>query len=94
LERNFDVDVFHLWLSQFEGNTPAVQKMINHTHIYDMFDACTEAVGEEIFEQLAHAVATSWRIVLNAKCPEIDFVVDVSNTDQDYGPTITFFQKN
>jgi hypothetical protein len=65
---------------------------MNHTHLYDIFSGCADEVDDVVFEQLAEIVALSWRLVLKDKFPGIKFSVDVSNSDQDYGPTVTFYQ--
>ncbi|MBP5134117.1 hypothetical protein HUT02_35735, partial [Pseudomonas protegens] len=61
-------------------------------HLYDVFSGTASDVGDVIFEQLADIFAVSWRLVLKDKFPEKKFSVEVSNTEQDYGPTIIFFQ--
>ena len=71
----------------------SVERFVNHTHIYDIFPGCSEDVEDEIFEQLAHMLSLSWRLILKEKFPDRDFSVLLSCSDQDYGPTITFFQK-
>jgi len=83
---------FSLWLSKYNGDVCAVEKIMNHTHLYDIFAGCSDDVDDVVFEQLAEVVALSWRLVLKDKFPESKFVVDVSNSDQDYGPTVTFYQ--
>lgn len=92
LGSKFDGDIFDCWFKQFGGDLQAVEKMINHTHLYDVFDGCSEDVDDRVFAQLSEVVALSWRLVLNNKFPERKFNVDVSNSDQDYGPVVTFYQ--
>ncbi|WP_164487536.1 hypothetical protein [Pseudomonas sp. R3-18-08] len=92
LENKYDGNVFECWLKQFGGDLQATEKMINHTHLYDVFEGCSEDVDDRVFEQLAVAVALSWRLVLSDKFPGRKFTVDISNSDQDYGPVVTFWQ--
>ncbi|WP_446436407.1 hypothetical protein [Pseudomonas sp. 1152_12] len=92
LSAKYDHDVFVVWLKKFDGDARAVEKIMNHTHLYDVFSGCTDEVDDVVFEQLAETIALSWRLVLKDKFPERKFSVDVSNSDQDYGPTVTFFQ--
>ncbi|MGL3340598.1 hypothetical protein ACSVJE_21170, partial [Pseudomonas aeruginosa] len=77
---------------RLENDIQPVERFINHTHIYDIFSGCNEDVEDEIFEQLAHMLSLSWRLILKEKFPDRDFSVLLSCSDQDYGPTITFFR--
>ncbi|NUT69439.1 hypothetical protein HNP01_28640 [Pseudomonas corrugata] len=92
LSAKYDHDVFSVWLKKFDGDIHAVEKIMNHTHLYDVFAGCTDEVDDVVFEQLAEVIALSWRLVLKDKFPKGKFSVDVSNSDQDYGPTVTFYQ--
>ncbi|WP_411384038.1 hypothetical protein ACK3BK_07635 [Pseudomonas sp. L7] len=92
LESKYDGGVVRCWLDQFNGDVQATEKMINHMHIYDVFEGCSEDVDNRVFEQLAEVMAFSWRLVLREKFSDKKFSVVVSNSDQDYGPVITFFQ--
>ncbi|WP_223484339.1 hypothetical protein [Pseudomonas sp. A-RE-19] len=92
LNAKYDHNVFVVWLEKFDGDVCAVEKIMNHTHLYDIFSGCADEVDDVVFEQLAEIVALSWRLVLKDKFPGIKFSVDVSNSDQDYGPTVTFYQ--
>lgn len=66
--------------------------MIDHAHLYDVFDGCSEDVDARVFEWLGEVVSLSWRLVLNDMFPERKCNVDVSSSDQDDGPVVTFFQ--
>ncbi|HHQ4828143.1 TPA: hypothetical protein ACSQZH_006024 [Pseudomonas aeruginosa] len=93
LEMNYEEKKFNDWMERLENDIQSVERFINHTHIYDIFSGCNEDVEDEIFEQLAHMLSLSWRLILKEKFPDRDFSVLLSCSDQDYGPTITFFQK-
>jgi len=92
LSRSFEMDNASSWFETLLGDVRAVERLLNHTHMYDIFSSCSQGVSDEIFLQLADAVAVSWRLVLRDKFPEKNFSVEVSNTEQDYGPTVTFYQ--
>lgn len=92
LESKYDSSVVGCWLEKFHGDLQATEKMINHIHIYDVFEGCSEDVDNRVFVQLAEVMAFSWRLVLREKFSDKNFNVLVSNSDQDYGPVITFFQ--
>ncbi|WP_340146342.1 hypothetical protein [Pseudomonas poae] len=92
LEAKYEDKVFDCWLKQFEGDLQATEKMINHTHLYDVFDGYSEDVDDKVFEQVAEVVALSWRLVLANNYPKKKFNVEVSSSDQDYGPVVSFYQ--
>lgn len=92
LQSKYDDDIFRSWLNKFNGDTNKVEEIINHTHLYDVFGGCKGAVEDAIFEQLSEVIALSWRLVLKEKFPEKKFFVESSNSDQDYGPVVTFYQ--
>ncbi|WP_256575416.1 MULTISPECIES: hypothetical protein [unclassified Pseudomonas] len=92
LNAKYDHEVFLVWLKKLDGDISAVEKIMNHTHMYDVFSGCTDEVDDVVFEQLADTIAFSWRLVLKDKFPGCNFSVEVSNSDQDYGPTVTFYQ--
>lgn len=92
IESRYNDDLFNCWLERFSGDLQATEKMINHTHLYDVFEGCSEEVDDKVFEQLAEVFAFSWRLLLDKKFPDKNFKVEVSNSDQDYGPVVTFYQ--
>jgi hypothetical protein len=92
LDHKYDESTFEIWFKQFNGDLQATEKMINHTHLYDVFDGCLVGVDDKVFEQLAEIFALSWRMLLNKNFPDKRFAVDASNSDKDYGPIITFYQ--
>lgn len=92
LESNYDGDIFSAWFEKLDGDVGAVERVMNHTHLYDVFAGCSDEVDDVVFEQLCEIVALAWRLVLRDKFPERLFLVDISNTDQDYGPVVTFSQ--
>lgn len=94
LERNYNSDAFLSWLEIFGGDLHAVERMINHTHLYDLFDGCVEDVDDRVFEQLAEVLAFSWKLILENKFPDRRFDVKISNSEQEYGPVVTFCQAN
>lgn len=92
LEHKYEPSRFDMWFSELEGDICAIEKIVNHTHIYDVFEGCSDEVDDAVFEQLSEVISMSWRLLLNSKFPERRFCVDVSNSDQEYGPVVTFYQ--
>ncbi|WP_225935533.1 hypothetical protein [Pseudomonas muyukensis] len=92
LAMKFDEAAFRIWLQHFSGDKAGVEKMLNHTHLYDVFSGCGSSVGEVVFEQLSNVLAMSWRMVLKERFPDRRFHVEATNSDQEYGPVVTFHE--
>lgn len=92
LEMKFDEPAFRVWLDHFSGDKAGVERMLNHTHLYDVFSGCGSAVDEVVFEQLSNVLAMSWRMVLKAQFPDRSFHVEAINSEQEYGPVVTFHE--
>lgn len=92
LESRFTVESFSSWMETCNNDVVAVEKVLNHMHLFDVFGGCRERVDEAIYEQLCRIVAQSWRMVLLSKFPEKKFCVQAIVSDQEYGPVVTFSQ--
>lgn len=92
LEHKYDSNVVRCWMEKFRGDLRATERVINHTHLYDVFGGCTEDVDDRVFEQLAEVMALSWRLILCDRFPGKKFEVEASKSDQEYGPVVTFYQ--
>jgi hypothetical protein len=93
LSHTFNVSLFYSWFDKLDSNIASVERLMNHTHMYDLFSGCSEDVSDAIFLQLAEVLAVSWRLVLKDKFTHVDFSVDVTCSDRDYGPIVTFYRK-
>ncbi|MGC6373561.1 hypothetical protein [Pseudomonas sp. K2I15] len=92
LENGFTVEAYSSWMESCNNDVVAVEKLLNHMHLYDVFGGCTDRVDEAVYEQLCRIVAQSWRMVLLSKFPEKKFCVQTIISDQEYGPVVTFSQ--
>ncbi|WP_252091242.1 hypothetical protein [Pseudomonas sp. MWU13-3659] len=92
LAMKFDEAAFHVWLDHCSGDKSGVERMLNHTHLYDVFSGCGSSVNEAVFEQLSKVLAMSWRMVLKDRFPDRTFQVEAINSDQEYGPVVVFHQ--
>jgi len=92
LESGFTVEAYSSWMKNCNNDVVAVEKLLNHMHLYDVFGGCTDRVDEAVYEQLCRIVAQSWRMVLLSKFPEKKFCVQAIISDQEYGPVVTFSQ--
>lgn len=92
LESRFTVDAFSGWMASCNNDVVAVEKVLNHLHLYDVFGGCSDRVDDAVYEQLCKIVAQSWRMVLLIQFPEKKFCVQAIISDQEYGPVVTFSQ--
>jgi hypothetical protein len=90
LRHRYKEETFIKWLDHFGGRARDVEAMINHVHLWDLFDPESEGVPEEAMEDLAYIVSKCWEAALRDSFPSRSFEVTVSSTADDYGPTITF----
>jgi len=91
LDGRFEQENFRRWSKQLNGVISDIERLINHVHVYDIFAGCSEDVPEEVFDKLSKIIGFCWDIALKSKFPDKKFKVEVSNSDQDYGPVVTFF---
>jgi hypothetical protein len=70
---HFEPDSFAEWREQRPDSRPAVENVINHVHLLDIFGprAQAEAVG-----QTGRQIAQAWREALDATLPREDVTVD------------------
>lgn len=93
LEMNFEEKKVLEWFNSMDGGRQEVEKIVNHIHVYDIFDGCQEDVRDDIFEQLAKIISFSWKIALQESFPGVIFSVEVFSSDKTYGPEITFYSQ-
>ncbi len=88
LHDNFTLSSYSDWKLKL-GDVVEVEKVLNHQHVYDLFSTRDE-VSETSFEGVANLMAHTLRLALGFSFPKRRFEVFVSDTDQDYGPTVGF----
>ncbi|MGR2741114.1 hypothetical protein ACUY1T_21940 [Billgrantia sp. Q4P2] len=88
LRNRFTLSGYASWKAEL-GEISAVEKMINHQHVYDLFSTDDE-ITEASFENVANLMAQTLRLALCGSFSDRHFHVYVSNTDQDYGPVVGF----
>lgn len=88
LRNRFTLSGYASWKAEL-GEISAVEKMINHQHVYDLFSTDDE-ITEASFENVANLMAQTLRLALYGSFSDRHFNVYVSNTEQDYGPVVGF----
>jgi hypothetical protein len=75
---------FEAWWSRTGGDRTAIERTLNHLHLWDLFDPADEP-EERALDVLARRIAEGWRRTAEAAFPDRAFEVIVTD---DYGPTV------
>lgn len=75
---------FEQWWSSELGNTVAIERALNHLHLWDIFEPEGE-VEERALVELATQLARSWVLHAAQAFPDRQFQTEVTD---EYGPTI------
>ena len=91
LQRNYSPEAFAEWMQTYDGDRRAVEGMLNHVHIADLFLNSSRDVTypHELFDFLAHALIYGWKQALQDKHPEKRFVFTLRHAPS---PEISFRQ--
>ena len=85
LKEHYDQGSFEEWWESTGGDRQAVEAVINHVHLWDVFHGAEDADGGEL-DQLADLLVGTWETALGSQFPERRFDV---RRDDHYGPGIT-----
>jgi len=66
-----------------------VESVVDHVHLWDIFDPESDLQYQALSE-LAMRVSIMWRSAPTTAFPRRRFIVDTSDADNDYGPTLSF----
>ena len=84
LASRYEPSNFDEWWESTAGDRVAIERAINHVHLWDLFEASGEA-EERALEVLARRVAQAWRCYAEATFADRGFEVTVTD---EYGPTV------
>lgn len=84
LSSRYDPANFEQWWASEAGNTAAIERALNHIHLWDIFEPSGE-VEESALESLAVRVARSWQLHSERQFPDRKFLAEVTD---EYGPTV------
>lgn len=88
LETNFNEASYLNWMGEL-GDIERVEALINHQHVYDLFPT-PENTSEASYQDVANLMAQTLHLALRECFPDRMFNIRVSNSERDYGPTVTF----
>jgi hypothetical protein len=93
LKYQFSESGLEQWLDEL-NNLSEVQKVMNHIHLTQLFykDDPNDDTNYEMFKILCDIVKYCWTGTLNAKYPDLNFNVSYNYNEDDFDPSITFWQ--
>jgi hypothetical protein len=84
LKESFSQESFDHWMKELNYDTQAVERTMNHVHLWDYFDYGDEA--EELgIESLASRMASGWASTAAARFSDRRYISEVTD---EYGPTV------
>lgn len=90
LKERFEPANFHEWWVKLSGNVPQVEGIINHVHLWDIFDPNEDDLPDGTLDELARVIARCWECALSEAYPSRSFEVRLHTGNEDYGPTVSF----
>lgn len=92
LAHRFDPENFRHWREHVAGDLSAVEAVINHTHVYDLFETGATDLDLAVYEQVGRVLFRCWRARVQAAFPNRTFTFEYATEPDEYGPTVSFFQ--
>lgn len=84
LKSRYEPENFAEWWSREQGDVTAVERALNHLHLWDLFEPA-DAAEERAVHELAERIASTWQWHAERCFPGRRFVASVTD---DYGPTV------
>lgn len=93
LAENYRPGEYAAWAQQFDHDRGRIERMINHTHVYDLFATrAGDYTHPDVWEYLGRTLLACWRCALAAAYPGRTFEFFYATEPDDYGPTLSFCQ--
>lgn len=90
IAEQYDATVYADWRTRLGDQPDAIERVMNHVHLSDLFHPASEDVPPEELDRLAGMMAETWRVALARQFPERDGHV-VLESEEDDGPVLTLF---
>lgn len=85
----FDRPGVDRWFDELKGDKSAVESVVNHVHLWDVFAPKSDA-EYVVLSEIAPRIGEMWLAALRREFPDREFVISVADESADYGPTISF----
>jgi hypothetical protein len=76
------------WFDELKEDGHAVESVVNHLHLWDVFAADTPAENA-VLAELASRIGKMWSSALAESFPDREFIVTATDDPNDYGPTLS-----
>jgi hypothetical protein len=90
IAERYDPANFRAWWQSLEGDIPRVEWVINHLHLWDLFPTGDDPALDRGLQSLAQIIARCWEGALRQAFPDRQFMIEVTDAAEDYGPTVAF----
>jgi hypothetical protein len=90
LADKYEESNFEEWWTSLEGRTENIERVINHVHLWDLFEPDGPA-EEQALDMLAQRMASIWKFEADQQFPDRRIVVTVAD---DYGPTLILYSQS
>jgi len=90
LRERYEPVNFREWKEEFGGDLSRVEGIVNHVHLWDLFQPDEASVPERAIESLGRILSCTWQCALRQQFPGREFDVRFVEDDSEYGPTISF----
>ena len=87
----FSENAYKTWMKELNGDFNEVQILLNKLCVYDIFGNHSTHVDYFIYEKIGKFLRDSWEQKSKRQFPELKIIVEYSNTDNDYGPTLYLY---
>jgi hypothetical protein len=93
LDFQFDEANVDNWVASLDGDALQAERVVNHTHLWDMFYRTSEDVPPRALTELGEILCRCWRHAAEEAFPDREFIVELENEPDDYGPTLYLYTK-
>jgi hypothetical protein len=93
-KERFSENAYKTWMKELNGNFNEVQILLNKLCVYDIFGHHSTHVDDFVYEKIGLFLRDNWEQKSKQQFPELKIIVEYSNTDNDYGPTLYLYQEN
>ena len=94
LAERYDPQLVEQWQQQLRGDRAGIEKVVNHVHLYDLFNNSPGSTPDLLFYQyLGQVLLTCWSAALERAFPGRQFEFTYLTEPDEYGPTLSFWQQ-
>ena len=85
LQEHYSQQNYRDWQQSLGQNWSAIESVINHIHLRDYLP---DEVDEQTLLEVGRFLAATWRGAVETQFPSEEFLVELTNDEADYGPTL------